>query len=392
MVLGVCAVWLSVIPLFVGALTRPATLLEVANISVDWQRISSDVTKNIIQKIIVAQHENRPPRPRDTYYHEVRAPKKTRKQWKNIAHSVVDNRSNTNQAMGLSKVQRSPDEPKVNLHYLVDYHSGQPDARDGQWIYSPEDQKPAYIFMHIPKAAGTSFKLDAKEILPVGVGFFHGELCSHTIRKISHAIRPTVNEGEDRLITFVRSPRAHLLSRYHECRGDDSEWNPVFAAGGSPLKDAAFASFEAWLAWFRGGKELQAFGCYNPYNSQSNAFICNVRGVRSKNLSAQRAIRVMQSYFFVGVAELYRESICVFTAKARPEEPLPSWCACAHANAFHLHHETHGIKKDGKFSEEACRYADQLVKEDELLYAAAVDRLHQEMREIYNKRGIRIAC
>ena len=116
------------------------------------------------------------------------------------------------------------------------------------------------VFLHIPKAAGTSALSDLRDRGYRTSKFSQAEPCLRDVHCPSHgAIH----------FTLLRSPRDHILSQYHMCR--DSEWGRLHAR-------ALPATFEAWLDHFLApnASRLDAFNCYNPWNMQARALTCSV--------------------------------------------------------------------------------------------------------------------
>ena len=116
------------------------------------------------------------------------------------------------------------------------------------------------VFLHIPKAAGTSALSDLRDRGYQTSKFSQAEPC---LRDVHCPSQGAIH------FTLLRSPRDHILSQYHMCR--DSEWGRLHAR-------ALPATFEAWLDHFLApnASRLDAFNCYNPWNMQARALTCSV--------------------------------------------------------------------------------------------------------------------
>ena len=116
------------------------------------------------------------------------------------------------------------------------------------------------VFIHIPKAAGTSALSDLRDRGYRTSALSQAEPC---LRDVHCPLQGTIH------FTLLRSPRDHILSQYHMCR--DSEWGRQHAS-------ALPATFEAWLDHFLSPNtsRLDAFNCYNPWNMQARALTCSV--------------------------------------------------------------------------------------------------------------------
>jgi len=135
----------------------------------------------------------------------------------------------------------------------------------------PSTGKPlfnAVLPMHIPKTAGYSLREELLKRFGLETGHMEEYLVEFTSR---WPARPT--------LTVLRSPRAHALSQYLECRYDD--WgaertaNTSFPGGGFSRE----VGFSRWLDHFLVGPEESdgeagAFRCYSPWNMQSRYLAC----------------------------------------------------------------------------------------------------------------------
>ena len=168
-----------------------------------------------------------------------------------------------------------------------------------------------YRHVHIPKIAGTAFRGMAETLLPHGSTLATAEKC--------YCTKPALDDAAP-VITFVRAPVAHVLSQFMMCKY--SAWGRTHADA-PPLDEDDAAGLARWLA--RATSDPGAETCYDPFNMQTRYLTCrNERFSRSFNprdghlrvpgydgMLADASAR-LAAFHFVGVAELYHESACVF--------------------------------------------------------------------------------
>jgi len=134
-----------------------------------------------------------------------------------------------------------------------------PFARSQSSFRAPEQP---VRFTHIPKTGGTSLRVD---LAALGHEIGHLEFC---------ASAPDVGflKGGWNFV-FLRSPRAHVLSQFLECRYD--EWGKTMTA---QLPEFPFptgddeSAFEHWVAHFHNstfsadGRLAHDWNCYSPHS------------------------------------------------------------------------------------------------------------------------------
>eukprot|EP00929_Paragymnodinium_shiwhaense_P077840 TRINITY_DN40188_c0_g1_i1.p1 TRINITY_DN40188_c0_g1~~TRINITY_DN40188_c0_g1_i1.p1 ORF type:complete len:415 (+),score=87.76 TRINITY_DN40188_c0_g1_i1:141-1385(+) len=284
---------------------------------------------------------------------------------------------------------------------------------------------PTYYFLHIPKDAGASFDDDVmnrKRVLQNGTGFFTEEWCFHDMRLRNNR---DGREG-NRMITFLREPRAHVLSMYWQCT--TSEWaTEIDNETHRPLSGKVFNAlpefkdFGTWLRHFshegeaagssapKPGtlKSTKDFGCYHPFNLQTRQLTCS--GQRPWHLYIKEtfaneqqihqpldeAEQNLKEIFFVGITEHYQASVCLLMIKMG--RPLPEFCDCENMEAwasFSSIHYTHGVKKHSiaNASAEELAMIDALTADDQRLYRAASIRFFKEVKGVQEKSGVRLIC
>jgi FkbM family methyltransferase len=157
------------------------------------------------------------------------------------------------------------------------------------------------VFLHIPKAAGTSALSDLRNRGYRTSKLSQAEPC---LRDVHCPSQGAIH------FTLLRSPRDHILSQYHMCR--DSEWGRQHAS-------ALPATFEAWLDHFLtpNNSRLDAFNCYNPWNMQARALTCSVANSPDK-------CEKWHGLTFGQKCELWGSELHRPTRMATLEPPVPS--------------------------------------------------------------------
>lgn len=260
-----------------------------------------------------------------------------------------------------------------------------------------------FTFVHIPKCAGTSFEKDFKRNLESS-----GEVC----------LMPHLHPSST--VMFFRSPRQHVLSQFVHCAH-----NPYHAGHHLPAAMRAdYASgFPKWLDHFLASdgqascpayslatqfkeyrtvcsasnsecKEHQQcrlradFNCYNPSNMQARHLTCDrpqgaaghYIGDEGAQPDVSQALQNLEDVAFVGIAELYAPSYCLFYAKVHGK--IPQGCDCKFERK-NWHRETHSAPAHTieTYPPEVLHKIDALTKVDQLVYEAALQRFVEEIRQ-----------
>ena len=312
---------------------------------------------------------------------------------------------------------------------------------DTQLASSDHNQSALLVFVHIPKAAGTSALSDLRHRGYRTSYFSQAEPC---LRDVYCRAKGATH------VTLLRSPRDHILSQYHMCR--DSEWGRLHASSALP------ATFEAWLDHFlapNSTSQLDAFNCYNPWNMQARALTCSVASgseacrnsleqtfvqrceqwgselhrpsrVDSLEPPVPSALSSLDSMVqLAGVVELYSESWCLLELRMRRElhqrtRKLPPECNCArlrsreksdsapprtakegirsgklNRTAQPLSFVTHDVRHHDWQSElqpRVLRKMDALSKTDSLVYVHALRNLLAQLRTVEREHNTTILC
>lgn len=240
---------------------------------------------------------------------------------------------------------------------------------------------------HIPKTAGRSFREDLLDIYPAG---------RERIVSKEECFVYGAEHGVGRIATMVRNPMAHVLSQHRHCtasgrhdRGWGLDWEPTL---------------ENWLAYnlkLRESGVTRVLGklmdCLNPMDLHSHRWTCNTTWDQALHVDTDLAIRNMHATWFVGVRELYQESLCLFYVKVRGR--LPQKCHCGNMTAWtnfstHFvttHYNVHSPRYSS-WSDRARGLAEQLTKSDTQLYKAALRRFLGELRWVEIRFGRRVLC
>ena len=268
-----------------------------------------------------------------------------------------------------------------------------------------------YRHVHVPKTAGTVFRADATRVLPRNATLHTAEKCYCTRYKMIHDA-PT--------IIFVRIPESHVFSQFAQCKY--SSWAKRLPRMVDFLATHDFAD---WLDALSASDD--DFGCYNPWNLQTRYLTCHsARHVRDKKLDhldghhrgghldghhvvhdhhgfgrtgdVAAAISRIASFSFVGVAEHYHASICIFAFWVRGA--LPHGCDCAHSDAFAAaangSHPSmvHGVPRlsvDTLPAAVRARIA-PFVAQDYEVYAAGFRRFAEATGVVEAATGTRVLC
>ena len=261
-----------------------------------------------------------------------------------------------------------------------------------------------YRHVHVPKTAGTVFRADAARVLPRNATLHTAEKCYCTKYKIRQDA-PT--------ILFVRIPESHVLSQFAQCKY--SSWAKRLPRMVDFLATHDFAD---WLDALHTSDD--DFGCYNPWNLQTRYLTCHsTRYVRDKKVDhldghhvvtdgrhhagfgrtgdVAAAISRIASFSFVGVAEHYHASICIFAFWVRGA--LPSGCDCgrpedfaAAANATTL--MVHGVPRlsvDTLPADVRAKIT-RFVAQDYEVYAAGFRRFAEAAGVVEAATGTQVLC
>jgi len=288
--------------------------------------------------------------------------------------------------------------------------------------------------LHIPKIAGSSYKIDAEEIIKgssrefsSSEGCFYGEATPEV---------PDAPSSPDHVIAMVREPLSHIVSMFRYCvynRNWQNHGPEFFGSDDSTVWEqsvteweedpqAMSAMMEEWLqAWVDqldagtvtgllpqtsgvrpGGSPVNlqtaeerpngsGINCYVPVNLQTHRFQCEDRDVHLESLSTDLAIENMRSLWVLGLQEEYEASLCLLHARARGV--LPAGCACDSRDQLDLVRvNANDPTARPVLTQNMRELINRITSQDQALYAAAVARFHEEVAQVEAEFGVNIVC
>lgn len=275
--------------------------------------------------------------------------------------------------------------------------------QDGWHIFPSASGHTVYGFIHIPKVAGSTFAVGSSRYFSDGDGFYSQESCpSQILDKLQKQCQNRKLSGMSfELMTFLRSPRAHVYSQYLELKYD-----PQWPWLGKTKFIQDFPTVTQFLDRFTSGigTNHTDYPAYHPQDMQTRALVCKKGGIMGNHdyltLVAEdldHALENVNRYYFVGIAEFFQASVCVFHDKVMPSRPLPDFCDCqntANWASFPFPHVSHHVPKHSlnDMSAEDLLKVDKLTQMDLKVYEAGLERFYSEVRELEERRGLRIHC
>mmetsp|Transcript_14902 Transcript_14902/g.38459 ORF Transcript_14902/g.38459 Transcript_14902/m.38459 type:complete len:788 (-) Transcript_14902:128-2491(-) len=279
--------------------------------------------------------------------------------------------------------------------------------------------------VHIPKAGGTSLLALMNKSASIsdfgGNGWFDPDFTGKWEQCFSH-----VRTKDNFVVSMVRSPRAHVLSQFLECRydtwGKQATEYKNFPRAASEQED-----FVSWLSTFTSEwkNETGDYGCYNPWNMQARALLCHEPqwfppplskgtdpcdlkpmsmvssvhhlwsdGIKDREPSFVNSVTAMNELAFVGVVELYEESWCLMEYQLTGQ--LPDACSCERYHELVIPKETHNVPADHMRVEDqpasVIQAVDSLTHADSQLYHHAVSRLLTTLAVAQKATGRHLFC
>lgn len=159
----------------------------------------------------------------------------------------------------------------------------------------------------------------------------------------------------------------------------------------------------AWYDKRKQGKRV-AFCCFNPIDLQSYRLSCPADTSSASSFQRREFAEVdkdlvlknLRSIDFVGLVELYQESLCLLQVHALGK--LPEYCNCQNAQAWNkfvqVRPESHGVERHSlsDYSAETLQKVDELTAIDSLLYAEAVSLFKRNVEKVETTFGVKILC
>jgi len=253
-----------------------------------------------------------------------------------------------------------------------------------------------WVFIHIPKAAGASFLTDAQHFLTTGDTITGSEEKG----AFSRTVVKKLGVAGTRAI-LLRRPAQLAYSQFLYCKHVLRGKVRDFPGHGISTPHVGLER------WSRGdNKKVTAdrgafWKCYDPRNVQ-NRFVAGegnaltLKGVPSTT-TVRDAARRLDAFGFVGVVELYRESLCLLGWHVT--QSVPSYCRCGADGplfaSFPPTSTTHREAYDSDLNNvpAAARAAlEKLVDKDELLYLHGLHVFERATQACEAATGAKLVC
>jgi len=275
---------------------------------------------------------------------------------------------------------------------------------------SAADLPKSYLFIHIPKSAGSSFLQDSVSHMPMGAQMRgNGE----------KAFDNTHPKHGQVLVVFLRNPLKQVLSQFLECKYDDwGKWvtkNTLFPRDMSGV----YAGFDAWVAHFLemrgavpgGGGAAYSYGCFCPWNMQTRYIgtgypLSNSGDSRLESPShflpsgeliyrepdLELAKAHLDRMYFIGLADLYTESLCLF--RYYTTGSLPDGCACGQHEPVSETHISHGVPHHSidDLSPQLLSDVGKLTRQDVQLFAIALGKFEHQLSVVERAVDREVVC
>lgn len=266
--------------------------------------------------------------------------------------------------------------------------------------------------LHIPKTAGISL---INQLKRERVDVPNMEWCFNRFTKLQKMHRS--ERAKVFALTFLREPRAHVLSQYVMCRYAPREVHNRKEYAKSHPDSAKFpangtvsAEFAKWVSNFARGWTLArgSWSCYLPRDMQTRALTCHASSpshdlAKKENppreLAIKRAKENLGRMNFTGVVEWYDESFCalhwnLFHSFSRMN-PWDCQCNETHrATARPVRRVTHELPRHSlrEVAPATLREVDSITRSDREVYGHARALLHAQLLRVERESGRRLVC
>ena len=265
-------------------------------------------------------------------------------------------------------------------------------------VVTDPEEKPLYLFGHIPKCGGVSFVADLVGRLHLTSCFGRkavvakGENWTHAMERgrcnfvnteqwqgehgglVQHFPRPP------RVAILVRDPAAHVRSQFAHCQtpGNRAKWK----LDKSNLQDWV----TRWRDAVRGDKAAVASAfklChFNPLNMMTMK-LCggyNHNGVKPKHgwseaTCREKALEEVATVWHIAPLERYDQSLCVLGLRLGIKLPQ---CSCAKPVGAFGQHKQHGVKHHDEMNAATTAIVRDLTRSDLAVYLAATGRFDRD--------------
>ena len=258
-----------------------------------------------------------------------------------------------------------------------------------------------FSFVHISKAGGATFINWAKHHHGLFPQFYpsHSEGLEHGFL-FDRRARP-----HSQRLVLLRSPRAHMLSMFKECRYN--QWGlrlinskkSYIPHGGSHQDD-----FEQWVGFYLHPLGKVWMGCYEPWNYQARAMTSEQEVPHSIYLhedfepSVDAATASYLEANWVGLADFYDESLCLLLSRLRTDKAAALFSKACHCDKklpiLDVDVVTHGATDSAAVDVHPILAAkmDRLTAVDKTLFSVALRGFFHEIKELEAHVGRRIMC
>ena len=263
-------------------------------------------------------------------------------------------------------------------------------------VVTDPEEKPLYLFGHIPKCGGVSFVADLVQKLRLTSCFGRkavvakGENWTHAMERgrcnfvnteqwqglTQHFPRPP------RVAILVRDPIHHVRSQFAHCQtpGNRAKWR---------LEKAGLHDWVArWRDAVNGGPVASAFKLchFNPLNMMTTK-LCggyNHNGLKPKHgwsetSCLEKALEEVATVWHIAPLERYDQSLCVLGLRLGIKL---TQCSCAApVSAFGLHKQ-HGVKHHAEMSPATVAIVRDLTRSDDAVWRAASERFDRDVAQL----------
>ena len=213
------------------------------------------------------------------------------------------------------------------------------------------------------------------------------------------------NSGDDQILAIVlRNP----LKK--GCHNSFTANMRIRQSGGTQPSPGpgVYDGFEEWITHFLQLKDRQqtmatststtkqakqAFSCYNPGVSEHTlSMSCRFCFGVAKNIHLGKHV-IQHLVNFVGIADLYVESLCLLHFSSQGS--VPQSCACGGVGPLtSTTNITHGVPRPdiGDLPRDLLKKASSLIQQDVQLFAYALERFEQELRSASKSTGVQMVC
>ena len=263
-------------------------------------------------------------------------------------------------------------------------------------VVTDPEEKPLYLFGHIPKCGGVSFVADLVGRLHLTSCFGRkavvakGENWTHAMERgrcnfvnteqwqgmHQHFPRPP------RVAILVRDPIHHVRSQFAHCQtpGNRAKWR---------LDKAGLHDWAArWRDAVNGAPVAAAFKLchFNPLNMMTMK-LCggyNHNGVKPKHgwseaTCREKALEEVATVWHIAPLERYDQSLCVLGLRLGIKLPQ---CSCAKPVGAFGQHKQHGVKHHDEMSAATTAIVRDLTRSDLAVYLAATGRFDRDVSSL----------